>query len=121
MKMRYVAKGLVLMKDRFVEPTKISSLETSTLDEMQKKLLDNYYEKLYEINRGYGGIVYPNNSDEDNFFPSCLPFIFDQPTDIQEFPNEDCKKYYHPLRGLPVSKHVYDRIICFPITEGIND
>ena len=38
MKMRYVAKGLVLMKDRFVEPTKISSLETSTLDEIQKKL-----------------------------------------------------------------------------------
>jgi len=91
------------------------------INEMQKKLIDNYYNKLFEINKNYQGIPYPNNSDEDNFFPSCLPFIFEQPTDIQEFPYEDCKKYYYPLRGLPVSKHVYDRIICFPITGGIND
>jgi dTDP-4-amino-4,6-dideoxygalactose transaminase len=95
--------------------------DSFNIDELQEKLVNNYYEKLYEINRGYGGAVHPNYSDDDKFLPSCLPFIFDKPTIEEDFPDEDCKKYYHPLRELPISKQLYNKIICFPITEGIND
>jgi dTDP-4-amino-4,6-dideoxygalactose transaminase len=91
------------------------------IDELQNKLLDNYFSKLFQLNKEHEGIPHPNFSDEDKFLPSCLPYIFDKPTDVQDFPEEDCKKYYHPLRGLSVSKQIYDRIICFPITEGLND
>lgn len=91
------------------------------IDDMRIKLLDNYYEKLFELNKNHQGAAHPNFSDEDMFLPSCLPFIFDKPVIEQDFPEEDCKKYYHPLRGLPVSKQVYDRILCFPITRGVND
>lgn len=91
------------------------------IDELQEKLINNYYEKLYEINRGYGGVVHPNYSDDDKFLPSCLPFIFDKPMIEEDFPDDDCKKYYHPLRGLPISKQLYNKILCFPVTEGVND
>jgi dTDP-4-amino-4,6-dideoxygalactose transaminase len=90
------------------------------IDKLQKKLVDNYYEKLFELNKDHQGSVHPNFSDEDKFLPACLPFIFDKPSIEQDFPEEDCKKYYYPLRGLPVSKQIYDRILCFPITEGLN-
>ena len=34
-------------------------------------------ESLVKLNKEYEGVVFPNHSDEDNFLPSCLPFIFD--------------------------------------------
>jgi len=91
------------------------------IEELKKKVLDNYFNKLFELNKEYEGTVHPNYSDEEEFLPSCLPFIFNKPTLAEEFPEEDCKKYYHPLRGLPASKQIYDRIVCFPVTRGLND
>jgi len=91
------------------------------IDDLKNKVLDNYFNKLFELNKDYEGTVHPNFSDEEAFLPSCLPFIFNKPTLAEEFPKEDCKKYYHPLRGLPVSKQIYDRIVCFPVTRGLND
>ena len=91
------------------------------IDDLQKKLVDNYFNKLIDLTKKYQGTVHPNHSDEDKFLPSCLPYIFDNPVTENEFPNEDCKKYYHPLRGLPVSKELYNKIMCFPITEGLNE
>ena len=89
------------------------------IDELKAKLLDNYYNKLYDLNQVETGVVFPNHSDEDEFFPSCLPYIFNETKNEDEY--ENCKKYYHPLRGFSISQQIYDRIICFPITEGIND
>jgi len=91
------------------------------IEELKKKVLDNYFNKLFELNKEYEGTVHPNYSDEEEFLPPCVPFIFNKPTLAEEFPEEDCKKYYHPLRGLPVSKQIYDRIVCFPVTRGLND
>ncbi len=90
------------------------------IDELREKLLDNYYNKLFDLNKNYEGTVHANFSDEDKFLPVCVPFIFNKPSAITDFPEEDCKKYYRPLRGLPVSQQIYDRIMCFPVTEGLN-
>ena len=95
--------------------------DSFNIDELQKKLVDNYYEKLFELNKQFQGTVHPNYADEDKFLPSCLPYIFESPMSENDFPDEDCKKYYHPLRGLPISKELYNKIMCFPITEGINE
>ena len=92
------------------------------IDELQEKLLDNYYNKLFDLNKQYEGVLHANFSDEDKFLPFCVPYIFNKPKNITDFQDDEgCKKYYHPLRGLPVSKQIYDRIICFPVTEGISD
>lgn len=91
------------------------------IDDLKNKILDNYFNKLFDLNKSYEGNLYPNYSDEDNFLPSCVPFVFNKPTLTEEFPEEDCKKYYHPLRGLPISKQIYDRIVCFPVTRDLND
>ena len=92
------------------------------IDELQEKLLDNYYNKLFDLNKQYEGVLHANFSDEDKFLPFCVPYIFNKPKNIIDFPDDEGrKKYYHPLRGLPVSKQIYDRIICFPVTEGISD
>jgi len=90
------------------------------IKDLREKLLNNYYDKLFELNQQYEGTTFPNYADDEGFLPSCLPYVFNEPKTVDEF-DEDCKKYYHPLRGMPVSKQIYDRIICFPITEGIND
>lgn len=89
------------------------------IDELKEKLLNNYYDQLYSLNQEETGIVFPNHSDEDSFLPSCLPYIFNETKNEDEYKNS--KKYYHPLRGLSISKQIYDRIICFPIAGGIND
>ena len=92
------------------------------IDELQEKLLDNYYNKLFDLNKQYEGVLHSNFSDEDKFLPFCVPYIFNKPKNITDFSDDEgCKKYYHPLRGLSVSKQIYDRIICFPVTEGMND
>lgn len=95
--------------------------DSFNIDDLQKKLLDNYFNKLFEINKQFQGTVFPNYSDEDNFLPSCLPYIFERQMTENDFPDEDCKKYYHPLRGLSNSVELYKKIICFPIFEDGNE
>jgi len=91
--------------------------DSFNIDKLKELLLDSYYEELYKANLTGDGEPYFNNADKDEFLPGSLPFIFENPTDVSSFEKEDVKKYYHPLRGLRVSKHVYDRIIHFPLCK----
>jgi dTDP-4-amino-4,6-dideoxygalactose transaminase len=91
--------------------------DSFNIDELKEKLLDTYYQTSYKIKSEYEGVDFPNFSDDDEFLPSCYPFIFNEHTLAQEF-DEDCKKYYHPLRGLPISTEIYNRIINFPLGEN---
>ena len=84
------------------------------IQEMKNILLDNYFAKRYEL-RNESGIFFPNETDD--FLPSCYPFIHSEPTETYD----EVKKYYHPLRGMQNSKFVYDRILCYPITEGVEN
>ena len=57
---------------------------------------------------------------EDKFFPSCLPYIFDEITGVEDNKTRfEARKYYHPLRGFTISTAIYDRILCYATTEGI--
>lgn len=85
------------------------------IEELKNKALDSYYETLFSINQDHIGELFPNYADEDNFLPSCVPFIHSDPTPLNSINNSEAKKYYTPLSGLPYSKYVYDRIICYPI------
>lgn len=87
------------------------------IDELKEKLLDRYYETSYRVKSHHEGVDFPNFSDDDEFLPSCYPFIFNEPTHSEVF-DEDCKKYYHPLRGLPVSSEIYSRIVNFPLGDS---
>ncbi len=84
------------------------------LKRMKFILLDNYFSKRYEL-RNESGLFFPNETDD--FLPSCYPFIHSEPTTA----HDEVKKYYHPLRGMQNSQFVYDRILCYPITEGVED
>ena len=84
------------------------------LKRMKFILLDNYFSKRYEL-RNESGLFFPNETDD--FLPSCYPFIHSEPTTA----HDEIKKYYHPLRGMQNSQFVYDRILCYPITEGVED
>jgi dTDP-4-amino-4,6-dideoxygalactose transaminase len=91
------------------------------IDSLQKQYLDNYYKELYAL-RDIDCAVFPHLADNSEiFFPNCLPLIHKQPVGIVNYPDRDVKKYYYPLRGFANSQYVYDRIMCFPITRGIND
>jgi dTDP-4-amino-4,6-dideoxygalactose transaminase len=83
------------------------------IEDLKEKFLNNYFKKRYEL-ANQKGIFYPNKGD-DNFFPSCLPFIHDNPTEANK-DNEEFK-YYKPLMGLQNSKLVYENIICYGLTE----
>ena len=90
------------------------------IDSLQKQYLDNYYKELYAL-RDIDCAVFPHLADNSEiFFPNCLPLIHKQPVWIINYPDRDVKKYYYPLRGFANSQYVYDRIMCFPITRGIN-
>lgn len=84
------------------------------LKRMKFIMLDNYFSKRYEL-RNEAGLFFPNETDD--FLPSCYPFVHSEPTTA----NDEVKKYYHPLRNMQNSKYVYDRILCYPITEGVED
>ena len=61
--------------------------------------------------------LYPNYSSSAPF-NSCIPIIFNKPTDNKYFIDLgiEAKKYYHPLHAQDVlAKEVFDRIICFPL------
>lgn len=87
------------------------------IEELKNKLLDSYYEDLFKLNQENNGEIFPNYADENSFLPSCLPYLYEHPITVEQCGNLEAKKYYHPLRGLPRSKRVYDRIICHPIME----
>jgi dTDP-4-amino-4,6-dideoxygalactose transaminase len=90
------------------------------IDSLQKQYLDNYYKELYTL-RDIDFSVFPHLAENTEiFFPNCLPLIHKEPVNISDYADRDVKKYYYPLRGFANSKYVYDRIICFPITRGIN-
>lgn len=89
------------------------------INELKDLYLDNYYKVLYDL-RDEEGSVWQNYGDEDNFFPSCLPFIHDNPIDVsQNKLRYEAKKYYYPLREFTVSMQLYSRILCYATTEGI--
>jgi dTDP-4-amino-4,6-dideoxygalactose transaminase len=90
------------------------------IDDLKNKTLDSYYDSLFAINQEHLGEPLPNFADEDNFLPSCLPFLHSEPISIKSINNSQAKKYYTPLNGLPYSRYVYDRIICYPLW-GKND
>jgi len=80
------------------------------IDDLAEKYRNNYYNKRYELANKKG--KYYKHHGED-FFPSCLPFIHKDPI----FLPEGAMKYYKPLLGLPNSKFIYDRIVCYGLAE----
>lgn len=92
--------------------------DSFNIDEMAKIHRENYFEMTYKLAAKYGGKSHPNNSDEEGFFPSNLPFIFSEPI-LPEQINADVeiKKYYQPLENLPVSNDLYNKTLNFPIHE----
>lgn len=89
------------------------------IDELAKKYRDNYYNLLYQLNVDYHGEPWPNHSDEDLFFPSNLPYIFDKSMTTDMTNKVEIKKYYKPLTEMPNSMSIYDRVINFPLHEII--
>ena len=76
---------------------------------------------LYEL-RDEGGIVWQSYGDEDNFFPSCLPYINQTAKNIDDNKTKyEVRKYYHPLRGFSISTQMYDRVLCYATTEGVDE
>lgn len=80
------------------------------IDDLAEKYRNNYYNKRYELANAKGKFYKHHGND---FFPSCLPFIHENPI----FLPEDAMKYYKPLVGLPNSKYIYDRIVCYGLAE----
>ena len=88
------------------------------IDEMKDKYLENYYKLQYKFIRDGLGEVFQNTADE--FFPFCFPLLaFD--SHKNPFENIEFKKYYKPLRNLPISSLVYERIQCYPVHGDIEE
>ena len=85
--------------------------------------LDNYYAAKYKLTTDSNGQSFPNYSD-DEFLPFCLPWIHDNPTNVEDafYKHIECKKYYKPLRSdATVNSHIiYERIMCYPIHGGVS-
>lgn len=90
------------------------------IDEMQQRYVDNYYQLRYEM-RDFEGDFWPHYTEDEKFFPNCLPFIHAEHTNLEEINGREVKKYYRPLRGFPIATEVYNRISCVSITEGTNE
>ena len=89
------------------------------IDDLKEKYLDNYYKILYEL-REEEGTAWQNYGDEENFFPSCLPYVHQTTIRIEDnTTNYEARKYYNPLREFTVSSQLYNRILCYALTEGI--
>ena len=86
---------------------------------LSQQYADNYFKLKYEF-KDVEGSHWINHSEDETFFPNCFPFFPDStiPNDILD--NYEVKKYYKPLRGFPVSEQLYNKIKCFPLTEGIS-
>lgn len=89
------------------------------IEDLKELYLDNYYKVLYEL-REEEGTPWQHYGDEENFFPSCLPFIHSGSIDVSQNNTEyEARKYYYPLREFSVSMELYNRILCYATTEGI--
>ena len=88
------------------------------MNKLKDKILDSYFDELFRLNSLEAGDALPNHADDNLFLPNCLPYIHLE-NKLPE--NDEQKKYYTPLRGLPISKKVYDRIICYPLMEDLSD
>ena len=86
---------------------------------LSKQYSDNYYKLMYEL-RDINGKSYINYSEDDKFFPNCLPFFTTEKIPDDFLNKYENKKYYKPLRNFKVSSQLYDQINCFALTEGIN-
>lgn len=91
------------------------------IDKLKEKHLDSYYDTLFKLNTSNTGDTFPNYADENSFLPSCLPYIYEKNTSLEEVEDNEAKKYYVPLRGLPISTQIYNRIICHPIMENLSE
>ena len=65
---------------------------------------------------------FTNHADE-KWLPMLLPWIHENETLIEDAYLKDrvVKKYYKPLRGFPNSTLIYNKTICYPIHEGLNE
>ena len=91
------------------------------IEELKEKYLDNYYKVLYEL-REEEGIAWQHYGDQENFFPSCLPFVHQTSIKTEDnTTNYEARKYYNPLRDLNISKQLYDRVLCYALTEGVEE
>lgn len=88
------------------------------IDELSSLFEEKYFERRFEF-REKEGEPYPNHCSE-KFFPNCLPFVYNNPKSVDDI-NEKVGKYYKPLRGLPISNHIYERIICHPLIEDLHE
>lgn len=91
------------------------------VDEMKEQYLDNYYQLVDFLSRRFDGKALPNHSDDFDFLPSCLPFIFNEPIQAFNSRTVESRKYYKPLLPLERSNYLYDRIMCFPVHTKIAD
>jgi len=88
------------------------------IDRIASLFEERYFEKRFEFRQVAGNLF--SNYCIENFFANFLPFIYEKPVSVDSF-KEPVAKYYKPLRGLPVSNYVYDRIICHPLVEKIDE
>lgn len=84
--------------------------------DLQKRYVDNYYKLRYEM-RDFEGDFWINYSEDEKFFPSCMPFIHASENNEQEILGRQVMKYYKPLRDFPISSEIYKRISCIAISE----
>ena len=91
--------------------------------ELRKRVVDNYFDIRYKL-RDRDGAFWPNwgDDDDDKFFPSWCPFLYDNPEESlhDDLEGISCKKYYMPLRGFPVSNAIYDRIMCYSLAKDFD-
>jgi dTDP-4-amino-4,6-dideoxygalactose transaminase len=86
------------------------------IDELAESYLTTYWSK----SQRYAAAkikLFSNYSDDDRFFPNCLPLIHSSNTPISVYPLEDAKKYYKPMFGLTKSQTLYENIVCLPLSS----
>ena len=89
------------------------------IDDLMKQYQDNYFKLKYEM-RDVEGFGWNNYSEDEEFFPNCYPFIHLKDTKVSDINGDrEVKKYYHPLREFPTSMQIYNKIICYGITDNI--
>lgn len=64
--------------------------------------------------------LFPSFHDENKNVPGCISLLFDDYNDTYEKRVLEagifCRKYYHPIKDLPVSTRVYRDILCISCT-----
>lgn len=93
--------------------------DTNPVEAKKETYCHNYFNLKNKLLNKYKGRTLNNYSDKNGFFPSCLPFVFDNENEADPslFPGVETRKYYKPLLPFPNSYNLYSRILCFPIYE----